>query len=69
MQSLISTFYNNTRKFNESLCLYILLIVVVNSIKQGAWQPSLNISTVLTSICLLLSEPNPDDGLMHDAVS
>lgn len=38
-------------------------------ILQGAWQPSLNISTVLTSIGLLLSEPNPDDGLMHEAVS
>lgn len=37
--------------------------------KQGAWQPSLNISTVLTSIGLLLSEPNPDDGLMCEAVS
>lgn len=36
---------------------------------QGAWQPSLNISTVLTSIGLLLSEPNPDDGLMCEAVS
>lgn len=36
---------------------------------QGMWQPSLNISTVLTSIGLLLSEPNPDDGLMHEAVS
>nr|XP_011463684.1 PREDICTED: LOW QUALITY PROTEIN: probable ubiquitin-conjugating enzyme E2 37 [Fragaria vesca subsp. vesca] len=27
----------------------------------------LNISTVLTSIGLLLSEPNPDDGLMCEA--
>ncbi|VVA10606.1 PREDICTED: ubiquitin-conjugating enzyme [Prunus dulcis] len=34
---------------------------------EGAWQPSLNISTVLTSIGLLLSEPNPDDGLMCEA--
>ncbi|CAK7334960.1 unnamed protein product [Dovyalis caffra] len=34
---------------------------------KGAWQPSLNISTVLTSIGLLLSEPNPDDGLMCEA--
>lgn len=33
---------------------------------KGAWQPSLNISTVLTSIGLLLSEPNPDDGLMAE---
>nr|GMC65308.1 probable ubiquitin-conjugating enzyme E2 37 [Ipomoea batatas] len=44
------------------ICLDIL-----NLPPKGAWQPSLNISTVLTSIGLLLSEPNPDDGLMHDA--
>ncbi|KAJ8562502.1 hypothetical protein K7X08_011793 [Anisodus acutangulus] len=43
------------------ICLDIL-----NLPPKGAWQPSLNISTVLTSIGLLLSEPNPDDGLMHD---
>ena len=36
---------------------------------QGAWQPSLNISTVLRSIVLLLNEPNPDDGLMAEIVS
>ncbi|KAL8223376.1 hypothetical protein R6Q57_018851 [Mikania cordata] len=44
------------------ICLDIL-----NLPPKGAWQPSLNISTVLTSIGLLLSEPNPDDGLMCDA--
>ncbi|XP_078442772.1 uncharacterized protein LOC144712388 [Wolffia australiana] len=44
------------------ICLDIL-----NLPPKGAWQPSLNISTVLTSIVLLLSEPNPDDGLMCDA--
>ncbi|RAL37205.1 hypothetical protein DM860_004127 [Cuscuta australis] len=44
------------------ICLDIL-----NLPPKGAWQPSLNISSVLTSIGLLLSEPNPDDGLMHDA--
>ncbi|KAL3839871.1 hypothetical protein ACJIZ3_024462 [Penstemon smallii] len=44
------------------ICLDIL-----NLPPKGSWQPSLNISTVLTSIGLLLSEPNPDDGLMHDA--
>ncbi|KAF3550324.1 hypothetical protein DY000_02004960 [Brassica cretica] len=37
---------------------------VVDKDRMGAWQPSLNISTVLTSLGLLLSEPNPDDGLM-----
>ncbi|KAH0891913.1 hypothetical protein HID58_054342 [Brassica napus] len=36
---------------------------------SGAWQPSLNISTVLTSIGLLLSEPNPDDDLMCEVMT
>ncbi|KAJ0030362.1 hypothetical protein Pint_13165 [Pistacia integerrima] len=44
------------------ICLDILSLP-----PKGAWQPSLNISTVLTSIGLLLSEPNPDDGLMCEA--
>ena len=33
---------------------------------KGAWKPSLNISTVLSSLQLLMSEPNADDGLMVD---
>ena len=33
---------------------------------QGSWKPAHNISTVLTSIQLLLSEPNPNDGLMAE---
>ncbi|XP_043079945.1 ubiquitin-conjugating enzyme E2 T [Puntigrus tetrazona] len=36
---------------------------------KGAWRPSLNISTVLTSIQLLMTEPNPDDPLMADISS
>ncbi|XP_037483746.1 uncharacterized protein LOC119362601 isoform X1 [Triticum dicoccoides] len=43
------------------ICLDIL-----NLPPKGAWQPSLNISTVLRSIGLLLTEPNPDDGLMAE---
>lgn len=39
---------------------------VLKSPPQGSWKPSQNISTILTSIQLLLSEPNPDDGLMAD---
>lgn len=35
---------------------------------QGAWKPSLNVSTLLTSIRLLMSEPNAEDGLMADIV-
>jgi ubiquitin-protein ligase len=46
----------------------IRMIPISNFTIKGAWQPSLNISTVLTSIGLLLSEPNPDDGLMAEAV-
>ena len=33
---------------------------------KGSWQPSVNLSTLLTTIRLLMSEPNPDDGLMPD---
>ncbi|KAH3885566.1 ubiquitin-conjugating enzyme E2 T-like [Dreissena polymorpha] len=33
---------------------------------KGAWKPILNISTVLTSIQLLMAEPNPEDPLMTD---
>ena len=39
---------------------------VLKSQPQGSWKPAHNLSTVLTSIQLLLSEPNPDDGLMAD---
>ncbi|KAM6370084.1 ubiquitin-conjugating enzyme E2 T isoform 1-T3 [Pluvialis apricaria] len=36
---------------------------------KSAWRPSLNISTLLTSIQLLMAEPNPDDPLMADISS
>eukprot|EP00729_Bicosta_minor_P007814 gene7814-2260_t len=32
----------------------------------GSWKPASNIRTVLSSIQLLMSEPNPDDALMAD---
>ena len=35
----------------------------------GSWKPASNIRTVLSSIQLLMSEPNPDDALMADIVS
>ncbi|KAL2771047.1 ubiquitin-conjugating enzyme E2 T isoform 2 [Daubentonia madagascariensis] len=46
------------------ICLDILKLP-----PKGAWRPSLNIATVLTSIQLLMSEPNPDDPLMADISS
>eukprot|EP00123_Amoebidium_parasiticum_P020274 comp46536_c0_seq1/m.47576 comp46536_c0_seq1/g.47576 ORF comp46536_c0_seq1/g.47576 comp46536_c0_seq1/m.47576 type:complete len:178 (-) comp46536_c0_seq1:29-562(-) len=36
---------------------------------KGGWKPSLNITTVLASIQVLLAEPNPDDSLMADIAS
>ncbi len=33
---------------------------------QGSWKASVNLATVLTSLRLLLAEPNPDDPLMDD---
>ena len=39
---------------------------VLKSQPHGSWKPAHNLSTVLTSIQLLLSEPNPNDGLMAD---
>lgn len=46
------------------ICLDILKLP-----PKGAWRPSLNIATVLTSIQLLMAEPNPDDPLMADISS
>nr|KAF6395681.1 ubiquitin conjugating enzyme E2 T [Rousettus aegyptiacus] len=43
------------------ICLDILKLP-----PKGAWRPSLSIATVLTSIQLLMSEPNPDDPLVAD---
>jgi len=33
---------------------------------KGAWKPSMNITTVLLSVQLLMNEPNPDDPLCVD---
>lgn len=35
-------------------------------IPQGSWRPSLNISTVLSMIQVLMGTPNPEDGLMPE---
>ncbi|KAK1948510.1 Ubiquitin-conjugating enzyme E2 T [Phytophthora citrophthora] len=33
---------------------------------KGSWLPSVNISTLLTTVRLLMAEPNADDGLMPE---
>lgn len=43
------------------ICLNILKLP-----PNGGWKPCLNISTILTSIQVLMAEPNPDDPLMAD---
>ncbi|NWH69183.1 UBE2T enzyme, partial [Geococcyx californianus] len=41
---------------------------VLKSPPKGAWSPSQNIAVLLTSIQLLMAEPNPDDPLMAEIV-
>jgi ubiquitin-conjugating enzyme E2 T len=38
----------------------------LNMPPKGAWKPSINIPTVLSTVRLLLEHPNPDDGLMTE---
>ena len=33
---------------------------------KGSWRPSVNLSTLLTTVRLLIATPNADDGLMPD---
>ena len=43
--------------------------ICINALKMppaGVWSPALNLATVLVNIRIMLSEPNPDDGLMED---
>lgn len=43
------------------ICLDIL-----KPLPQGAWKPVMNVSSCLTSLQVLMSEPNPDDPLMPE---
>ncbi|CAG8514831.1 14808_t:CDS:2 [Funneliformis mosseae] len=36
---------------------------------NGSWKPSLNISTTLTSLSILMADPNPDDPLLVEIAS
>jgi ubiquitin-conjugating enzyme E2 T len=55
--------------FLTSICPFWMRITNLHHLVfQGSWKPSWNISTVLTSIQLLMSQANPDDGLLEDVV-
>jgi len=60
----LSPIYHPNIDTEGRICLDILKMP-----PKGAWKPSLNVSTVLTSIQLLMAEPNPDDALMADIAS
>ncbi|KAJ1656253.1 Ubiquitin-conjugating enzyme E2 T, partial [Dispira simplex] len=65
----------NTNGADHAVKVNILMNDCINELYsgvyglQGAWKPSLNVTTVLTSICVLLAEPNPDDPLLADVAA
>jgi ubiquitin-conjugating enzyme E2 T len=65
----ITQIYHPNVKLNSKIdnggriCLDLL-----NSPPKGNWKPIINLSTLLTSIQLLMAEPNADDGLMAEIV-
>lgn len=48
--------------------LHCIHLIFHDLMYQGSWSPSVNMSTLLTSIRLLMAHPNPDDGLMPEIV-
>lgn len=54
-------YHPNINPNNGDICLDIL--------KPGTWKPSINIKTLLISLCSLLDDANPDDPLMPGIAS
>ena len=52
----------------NTVCSLVMSELRCYVVLQGSWSPALNICTLLTTIQLLMSEPNPDDPLMLDIV-
>ena len=60
LRFLTPLYYPNVDKGGR-ICLDIL-----KPAPHGSWKPSINISSVLTSLQVLLSKPNPDDPLVPE---
>ena len=60
----VTSIYHPNIDSSGRICLDLL-----NMPPKGAWKPALNISKILLSIQLLMSEPNPSDPLMADISS
>ncbi|CAJ0751421.1 9612_t:CDS:2, partial [Entrophospora sp. SA101] len=62
MQFLTPIYHPNIDDVGR-ICLDILTMP-----PKGSWKPSLNISTTLTSLSILMADPNPDDPLIPEIV-
>nr|CAG8493218.1 8409_t:CDS:2 [Entrophospora candida] len=60
MQFLTPIYHPNIDDVGR-ICLDILTMP-----PKGSWKPSLNISTTLTSLSILMADPNPDDPLIAE---
>ncbi|CAJ0642113.1 14005_t:CDS:2 [Entrophospora sp. SA101] len=60
MQFLTPIYHPNIDDVGR-ICLDILTMP-----PKGSWKPSLNISTTLTSLSILMADPNPDDPLIPE---
>ena len=60
----VTSIYHPNIDSSGRICLDLL-----NMPPKGAWKPALNISKILLSIQLLMSEPNPSDPLMAEISS
>ena len=57
----ITSIYHPNVDTGGRICLDILKLP-----PHGSWKPSINISSILTSLQVLMAEPNPDDPLMPE---
>ena len=57
----VTSIYHPNVDTGGRICLDILKLP-----PHGSWKPSINISSILTSLQVLMAEPNPDDPFMPE---